>query len=77
MYQKREIEYGRVIEYDGYNGTIKGEDGNTYIVRDKDIIGKRMLNSNDQVKFDKEFISNLEIDDVYIARFVKILKKQI
>lgn len=75
MYPKREIEYGKVIEYDGYNGTIKGEDGNTYIVMDKDIVNKEILHPNDQVKFDKECISDLEIDKVYVARFVKILKK--
>lgn len=75
MQRKREIEYGKVIEYDGDNGTIKGVDGNNYILNKIDIIEKEEIQTNDIVTFDKEYIQNTEIENLHIARFVKKLKK--
>ena len=75
MQTKREINYGKVIDYDGHNGTIKGVDGNNYILNKNDILNQEKLQLDDIVTFDKEYIKNIEIENLYIARFVKKLKK--
>jgi len=75
MKHKREFEYGKVIDYDGHDGTIRGLDGIDYILKKSDIAEKEKIQVEDYVIFDKEIIHNIDIKDIPIARFVKKIKK--
>lgn len=66
--------YGKVIEYNGVYGSIMGIDGIEYKLLDKNIIDKN-IKLSDIVEFEKDFFKTPETE-VYIARFVKILKKE-
>lgn len=61
--------YGKVVEYDGYVGTIIGGDGNSYMVLDTDLVDKD-IRVDDYVSFDAEVYKDIELTR-YIARFVK------
>lgn len=71
MVLKREVEVGRVVEFDGYNGIILGYDKNDYLLKKTEILGDISLKVGDKVVFEKELIKNLEIGDMLIARFIK------
>ena len=71
MVLKREVEVGRVVEFDGYNGIILGYDKNAYLLKKTEILGDISLKVGDKVVFEKELIKNLEIGDILVARFIK------
>lgn len=66
--------YGKVMTYNGMSGTIKGVDGKSYLLLDKNLIDKD-LNEFDNVQFESENYVTDEID-VELARFVKVLRKE-
>lgn len=65
--------YGKVTDYNGVYGNIKGEDGINYKFLDKNIIDKN-IKVSDNVEFEKEYFKTVETE-INIARFVKVLKK--
>lgn len=66
--------YGKVINYNGVYGNIKGVDGIDYTLLDKNVIDKD-IKELDNVEFEKEYFKTPEIE-INIARFVKLLKKE-
>lgn len=66
--------YGKVMTYNGMSGTIKGIDGKSYLLLDKNLIDKD-LNEFDNVQFESENYVTDEVD-VELARFVKVLRKE-
>ena len=66
--------YGKVVSYNGMNGTIKGIDGKNYLLLDKNLLDKD-LNVLDNVQFESENYVTDEVD-VELARFVKVLRKE-
>lgn len=66
--------YGKVMNYNGVFGTIKGIDGKSYLLLDKNLIDKD-LNEFDNVQFESENYVTDEVD-VELARFVKVLRKE-
>ena len=66
--------YGKVMTYNGMSGTIKGIDGKSYLLLDKNLIDKD-LNVLDNVQFESENYVTEEVD-VDLARFVKVLRKE-
>lgn len=66
--------YGKVMTYNGMSGTIKGVDGKSYLLLDKNLIDKD-LNEFDNVQFESENYVTDEVD-VELARFVKVLRKE-
>ena len=65
--------YGKVIEYDGYNGYIKGIDGNEYLLMESEIVGNE-LKSDDNVSFEPDVFETPEYKE-NVARFVRKLEK--
>ena len=63
--------FGKVIEYDGYTGTIKGTDGKNYLLLNKEL--EEEIKENDYVSFDIDIYKDVEITK-YIARFIKKIK---
>jgi len=66
--------YGKVVEYDGYVGTIIGVDGNSYMVLDNDLVDKD-IKKDDYVSFDVEVYKDIELTR-YMARFAKRINKE-
>ena len=66
--------YGKVVAYNGMSGTIKGVDGKSYLLLDKNLIDKE-LNVLDNVQFESENYVTDEVD-IELARFVKVLRKE-
>ena len=64
--------YGKVLEYNGVYGKVKGVDGNVYILLDKNIIDEEIKESDD-VEFDSEVLETTEIT-LSLARHVKVLR---
>lgn len=64
--------YGKVMEYNGVYGNIKGIDGVDYKLLDKNIIDEN-IELFDNVEFEKDIFKTPEIE-INIARFVKVLK---
>ena len=62
------------MAYNGMSGTIKGIDGKSYLLLDKNLIDKD-LNEFDNVQFESENYVTDEVD-VELARFVKVLRKE-
>lgn len=65
--------YGKITEYNGAYGNIKGIDGKDYKLLDKNLIDKNATRL-DNVEFENETIKTPEVE-VNIAKFVKVLKK--
>lgn len=65
--------FGKIVEYDGYVGTIVGMDGNRYMFVDVDLIDKE-ISCNDYVSFDKDLYKDVELTR-FVARFVKRINK--
>lgn len=61
--------YGKVINYDGFTGTIMGLDGNKYLLVRDNLLDNN-VKEEDFVSFDKDMYRDIEITK-YIARFVK------
>ena len=66
--------YGKVTEYNGLFGNIKGVDGVDYVLLDKNLVDKD-VNVLDNVEFEPEVFQTPEVE-VQMARFVKILTKE-
>lgn len=66
--------YGKVMSFNGLNGTIKGVDGKSYLLLDKNLIDKDLA-TFDNVQFESERFATDEVD-VEVARFVKVLRKE-
>ena len=67
--------YGKVINYEGVSGNIKGIDGINYLLLDKNIIETDLnIKKDDNVEFESEYIKTPEVE-INIAMFVKVLKK--
>ena len=66
--------YGKVTEYNGLFGNIKGVDGVDYVLLDKNLVDKD-VNVLDYVEFEPEVFQTPEVE-VQMARFVKSLTKE-
>lgn len=66
--------YGKVTEYNGLFGNIKGVDGVDYVLLDKNLVDKD-VNVLDNVEFEPEVFQTPELE-VQMARFVKSLTKE-
>ncbi|MBE6146320.1 MAG: hypothetical protein E7171_06815 [Firmicutes bacterium] len=66
--------YGKVTEYNGLFGNIKGVDGVDYVLLDKNLVDKN-VNVLDNVEFEPEVFQTPEVE-VQMARFVKSLTKE-
>ena len=66
--------YGKITEYNGIYGNIKGVDGIDYKLLDKNVID-RNIKEKDVVEFEKESFKTPEVE-LNVARFVKILKQK-
>lgn len=66
--------YGKVMQYNGVYGNIKGIDGVDYKLLDKNVVDKN-IKLSDNVEFEKEIFKTPETE-INIARFVKLLKKE-
>lgn len=62
------IDYGKVVKYDGKSGTITDADGINYLFLASDIDTNEIKNG-DYVTFQKEIFSTLDIEK-NVARFV-------
>ena len=65
--------YGKVMEYDGYNGIIKAIDGKDYLLMNSEAIDGD-LKANDNVSFEPDVFETPEYKE-NVARFVKRLVK--
>ena len=66
--------YGKVTEYNGLFGNIKGVDGVDYVLLVKNLVDKD-VNVLDNVEFEPEVFQTPEVE-VQMARFVKSLTKE-
>ena len=66
--------YGKITEYNGVYGNIKGIDGNDYVLLDKHLLD-RDVNVLDNVEFESEFYKTPEVE-VQMATLVKSLSKK-
>ena len=67
--------FGKVKEFDGYNGYIKGIDGKEYLLIKNEIIPPTDMRVNDNVYFEPDYFETVETQE-NIARFVKRLEKR-
>ena len=66
--------YGKITEYNGVYGNIKGIDGNNYVLLDKHLLD-RDVNVLDNVEFEPELYKTPEVE-VQMATLVKSLSKK-
>jgi hypothetical protein len=66
--------YGKIIDYNGVYGHIKGIDGIDYILLDKNLVDGE-VNVQDNVEFESEVYKTQEVE-VQMAMFVKSLTKK-
>jgi hypothetical protein len=66
--------YGKVTKYNGLYGSIKGIDGNDYVLLDSNLVD-RDVKVLDNVEFEAEAYQTPEVE-VQMARFVKSLTKE-
>lgn len=64
---------GKIIEFDGYHGTLIDENNNEHIFSKDDLITKE-VNIHDIVSFESEIFKTVDIE-LHIARFVRTIKK--
>lgn len=62
------IDYGKVVKYDGRSGNIIDDQGINYLFLASDVVSKE-IKSGDYVTFHKEIFSTLDIKK-NVARFV-------
>ncbi len=67
--------FGKVKEYNGYNGYIKGIDGKDYVIIPNEVNPVDKLKINDNVHFEPETFETLETK-AEVARFIKKLEKK-
>lgn len=66
---------GKITNYEGMAGNIKGVDGKDYILLDKNIVEQNEeLKENDNVEFEPEYFKTPEVE-INMARFIKTLKR--
>lgn len=66
---------GKITNYQGIAGNIKGVDGKDYILLDKNLVDKNeKVKENDNVQFEPEYFKTPEVE-INMAMFVKTLKK--
>lgn len=63
------LEYGKVVSYDGNSGIILDEFGNKYIFLKTDLVNNDVFKGN-FVTFQKEIFHTLELDKK-MARFIR------
>ncbi len=66
--------YGKIVEYDGYNGTIVDNKGNKFILMSKEVVNDT-LEVGDYVSFKPEVFKTVEVKE-NIARFVTKIDKE-
>ena len=66
--------YGKVTKYNGLYGSIKGIDGNDYVLLDSNLVDGE-VNVQDNVEFESEVYKTPEVE-VQMAMFVKSLTKK-
>ena len=66
---------GKVKEFDGYNGYIKGLDGKEYLLTEKEIVKPTKLEIDDNVIFEPEYYKTIETEE-NIARFIRKIEKR-
>ena len=66
--------YGKVMEYDGYNGYIKSIDGKDYLLMDMEVEGNE-IKPGDNVSFEPDTFETPEYKE-NVARFVRKLEKE-
>ena len=67
--------FGKVKEFDGYNGYIKGVDGKDYLLMKREVVSPHIIYENDNVFFEPDRFDTVETHE-NIARFVKKLEKK-
>lgn len=65
--------FGKIKNFNGYNGLIRGIDGKDYILMRKEVYSKDNLQEDDHVYFEIDHKETPEISE-NIARFVKKLE---
>ena len=66
--------YGKVTQYNGVYGRIKGVDGVDYVLLDKNVVDNR-LSEFDNVEFEPEVFKTPDVE-MKMAMFVKSLTKE-
>ena len=64
---------GKIIDFNGYNGSLIDNDKQEHIFTSDDLISKE-IKKNDIVSFDSELFKTVDIE-LYIARFIKKIEK--
>ena len=67
--------FGKIKEFDGYNGIIQAIDGKEYLLIKDEIADENVLSEGDCVYFEPDIYKTPEMEE-YIARFVRKLEKQ-
>lgn len=62
--------YGKIVDYDGYNGNIVSEDGIKYLMLKENVDNNYKYEKNDIVSFVPEYYETIEYNK-FIARFIK------
>ena len=68
-------EVGVVIDYNGYNGIIKTENGEQFLLLKEEIVNNEELKKLDYVNFVKEIYNDPEYTQ-NIARFVRKINRK-
>lgn len=64
---------GKILQYDGYKGTILGKDNKEYLLLEHNIKNNEGLKEQDTVSFIPELYATVEVKEL-IATFVKKVK---
>ena len=67
-------QYGKVTDFNGYNGYIKGIDGKDYLIMYKELLDSD-IKLNELVDFEPDIYETTEIKQ-YIARFIRPIQKE-
>lgn len=67
--------FGKVKEFDGYNGSIQAIDGKEYLLICDEIAENNVISEGDNVYFEPDLYKTPEMEE-YVARFVRKLEKQ-
>lgn len=67
--------YGKIVDYDGYNGNIVSEDGIKYLMLKDNTDSCDIYKVGDIVSFVPEYYETIE-NNAFIARFIKKIEKE-
>lgn len=67
-------QYGKVTDFNGYNGYIKGIDGKDYLIMYKELLDSD-IKLNELVYFEPDIYETTEIKQD-IARFIRPIQKE-